>query len=290
MPSPGPAVPLLARARRHRVAVLAVAAVMATGAAAQSRPAPWLPDKRDEATVRAVWTQIDRKDCAEAARVLSEGVRSGYPHTLLLAGAMFEEGVCLKRSWPRALEQYERALAAGHPRAAARIASGYASDAAGPDRAAAVWWALGRMSLPPACRSAEAVKDDPDRFVAALREWPAGLLERCSYVVGVVGTVMGDLEFSSRAADHGLHGRVVVEYRPADDRVEVVDEDLRQAQPGGLASGDVVRDGASRAVRSAFANDIRSVVDRGRQRMTRPADFDPAWKLRLEFDVTYVAR
>jgi hypothetical protein len=277
-------------ARYRRVALVAVAAALTAGASAQPRQATWLPDRADETTVRSVWTYIEHKDCAEAARLLSEGVRAGRPLTMVLAGAMFEEGVCLRRSWPKALEQYERAHAAGHPRAAARIASGYATDAAGPDRAAALWWALGRIALPPACRSAEGLKDDPDRFVAALREWPAGLLERCSYVVGVVGTVTGDLEFSSRAAGHGLHGRVVVDYWPADDRVELVDQDLQQAQLGGLVSADVVRDGATRSVRSTFESDIRAVFDRGRQRMTRPTGLDPSWKLRLDFNFTYGVR
>jgi TPR repeat protein len=140
------------------------------------------PTEAEKAS-QAVVDAIAQRDCARAASQLNAGVAKGYPELMLLAGAMYEDGVCLKPSWERAISFYEKAAAAGRPEAVARIAAGYAAPAGGRDAAAALWWALeARTALPAACTQVVAVADDADRFVNASKAWPARQVGACVYV------------------------------------------------------------------------------------------------------------
>jgi hypothetical protein len=180
-----------------------------SGAPALASDGLWVVAPLDAEAVATIWTHIEHNDCPGAVKALNAGVAKRYPSTLLLAGAMFEDGVCLKPAWTKAEDFYQRAHNAGHPYAAAKLAAGYMSTAAGPDRAAALWWGLrGGLSLPVECMQVRPLIDDPDKFVAALRTWPAARFEGCSYVAAVVGMVMGDVEFSKRAAAQGLKGQL----------------------------------------------------------------------------------
>lgn len=273
---------LVAVARCGVALALAVSPLLA-GAAA------WVQQARDADAVSAVWTYIRHKDCPGAVRELNAGVARQYPGVLLLAGAMFEDGVCLKANWPKALDFYQRAHESGHPRAAARIASGFAAPVGGPDKAAALWWALrSGTALPGACRQAAPFVDDADRFVQALQSWPASTLDACAYVAGVITTIWGDMDFSSRAALYGIKGAVTLSYLPAQGRVDVATDRLEFVQLQGLVDGDAVRDRASGKFKSEFAQDVQAAADRALRRYARPAVLDESWKVDLLFTFEFV--
>lgn len=276
---------------RMALRVAAACGVAFAAAVAHADDKPWVVDKLDGEAVSTVWTYIEHKDCAGAAQALNAGVAKGFPSVLLLAGAMFEDGICLKSNWLEAADFYQRAHEAGHPRAASKLASGYMSAAAGPDKAAALWWALRRrLALPDTCRAPLPLLDDADKFVDALRAWPAGRLDACGYVAGVVGTIVGDLEFSRRAAAHGLKGVILARYAPAQGRIDINAEALEFIQIAGVTSGDDGRDRDSNVVKREFERDIRAAADRALERYARPRGIDPAWVLTMRFEFGYVLR
>jgi TPR repeat protein len=107
-----------------------------------------------EKAVQAVSAAMGRSDCVAAASALNAGLAKSHPEVWLLAGAMFEDGLCLKANWDRALNFYQRADGAGLPSAAARLAAGYATAAGGRDLAASLWWAARAKTALPAARAA----------------------------------------------------------------------------------------------------------------------------------------
>jgi hypothetical protein len=254
-------------------------------------PKAWIATQRDLDTVDNVWTYLRHKDCAGAARALESGAQAQLPSVLLMAGAMFEQGLCFKPNWERAAGYYERAHAAGHPKAAARIASGNASPAAGPDRAAALWWAQrGEQPMPEACVVDPALLDDPDKFVAALQKWPAPRVDACTYVAGVIGTVIGDTEFAAKASQFGLEGTLRLTFAPAAPTFEIVTERLAFVAPVGWTNGEVMRDRETRDVKKSFETEIRAATERALRRYPKPDAIDPSWRVELQFTYGYVLR
>jgi hypothetical protein len=259
-------------------------------AAAAAAAAPWVQTPRDREAVASVWTYIEAKDCPGAVRTLNAGVAQGQPSVLLLAGAMFETGICLKPNWERAVDFYQRADAAGHPRAASRLASGYAAPGAGLDKAAAIWWALkSGVALPAECRNVAPLVNDPDRFVAALKAWPASRVDACTYVAGVTSTIAGDIEFSSRASAFGLKGVVTVTFEPARELVDVETNAVEFIQLPGVTSGDVMLDRQSRSVRQEFERDLREAAARAVKRYPKPSGIESSWKVTQQFSFDYVS-
>ncbi|MFY8016487.1 MAG: hypothetical protein ACOVN9_00115, partial [Inhella sp.] len=53
--------------------------------------------------------QIESKNCAGAAQQLNEALANPSAEVLVLAGSMFENGICLKQSTERAARMYLRA-------------------------------------------------------------------------------------------------------------------------------------------------------------------------------------
>jgi hypothetical protein len=252
-------------------------------------PKPWTQTPRDRESVASVWVYLDAKDCAGAVRVLNEGVAKGHPTVMLMAGAMFESGICVKQNWDRAVNFYQRAEAQGHPSAGARLAAGFAAPVGGQDKAAALWWALkAGLMLPEACRSAEPLVSDADRFVADLRSWPAGLVDACSYVAGVMGSIRGDAEFSSRAAAFGMKGTVKLVFEPARGAIDVDTTSIEFIQLGGVVSGNTLLDRQSKDAKKEFERDLRRAADRALERFAMPGGINPSWKLTYAFIFDYV--
>jgi len=279
------------RANGLACALLALAFAFVPPARAQDSSKAWVATQRDLDTVDNVWTYLRHKDCAGAARALESGTQAQLPSVLLMAGAMFEQGTCFKPNWERAVGYYERAHAAGHPRAAARIASGSATSAAGPDRAAALWWAhRGRQAMPAECAVDAAALDDPDRFVATLRQWPLQRVDACTYVAGIVGTVVGDTEFAGKASQFGLEGTLRLVFKPASQAFEIVTEHLAFVPSSGWTSGELMRDRETRDVKQSFEKDIRETIERALRRYPKPDAIDPSWVVELRFVYGYVLR
>lgn len=267
-----------------RLGALALALACFATAGVGAEPPGWGPLPRDREAVASVWVYIDAKDCLGAVRTLNEGVAKGHPTVLLLAGAMFESGVCVRQSWDRAVDFYQRAHEAGHPAAGARLAAGYAAPSGGPDPGAAIWWALkSRLVLPQPCRIETSLIEDADRFVAALSRWPAGLVDACSYVAGLSGAIVGDVEYPSRAMKFGVKGEVKMLVEPASGGVVVDTQSVEFVQLQGAVNANTLVDRQSRSVKQEFEHDLRQAADRALKRFPRPNGVDPAWKLDYTF-------
>lgn len=234
--------------------------------------------------VRQVRLWIEAKECGHAVRELNAGLAKGYPELALLAGAMYEEGTCLKRDWNRAAGFYVQANEGGQRAARYRLASGYAAPAGGPDIAAALWWANQRgPQLVPACGVSEAAGTDPDRFVAELQTWQPARLQACNYAVGVISTLAGDMEYPEMARAFSLTGTVRVHFLPSIPRVDVKSTEAGELQFTGVDYAEVLIDRKGRSVTGAFQSNMRQLSDRALKRYPQPAGIDPALAAHVEF-------
>jgi hypothetical protein len=240
-----------------------------------------------ERAVQTVTAAMAQRDCTAAAAALNAGLAKSYPEVWLLAGAMFEDGLCLKANWDRAVDFYQRADKAGEPAGALRLAAGYATQTGGRDLAAALWWAArGKTPQPAACASAAGLAAEPDRFVAALKAWPAGQIDACAYAAAVMATVQSELVAKDLASSVGLEGRIRITFVPAEGRIDL-DDDLAAA--GGVAADAALRDAQARTTRIALQQQLRAVADRALKRHAKPAGVPVAWRVDSEY-VLRVAR
>jgi hypothetical protein len=240
-----------------------------------------------ERAVQAVSEAMVKRDCTAAAAALNAGLAKQHPEVWLLAGAMFEEGLCLKASWDRAVNFYQRADNAGQPAAALRLAAGYAAPVGSKDLAAALWWAArGKTPLPPACATVAPFANEPDRFVAALKAWPAGQLEACAYAAAVMATLQGELIGADLGSALGLEGRIRIAFVPAAGRIDIDDE---LAAAGGVSSDAAVREAQARTMRTALQQQLRAVADRALKRYAKPAAVPADWRVESTHTLT-VAR
>jgi TPR repeat protein len=243
-----------------------------------------------EKAVQGVLEAVTQRDCAAAATRLNAGLAKAYPEVVVLAGAMYEDGICLKPNWQRAVSLYERAVAAKHPGAAARLAAGYASAAGGHDLAASLWWALqARTAMPGACVQVAPLVGDPDKFVAALKAWPAGQLGHCVYMGAVMATVQAEIEAPGLAAAYGLEGKVRLSFVPEASRIDVSEDLSPAAVPTGVMSDATARERDLRAARTALSTYLRQLADRAVKRYDKPAGLPAGWRADAEH-VIQVAR
>jgi hypothetical protein len=234
-----------------------------------------------ERAVQAVTSAITRGDCVAAAAALNAGLAKQHPEVWLLAGAMFEDGLCLKANWERALNFYQRADNAGQPAAAFRLAGGYATPAGGRDLAASLWWAArAKTALPASCAQVTPLAGDPDRFIAALKTWPAGQLDACAYAGAVMSAVQGELAAPDLAANLGLEGTIRIVYVPAEARVEFSDD--LAAAGAGVVTDAATRDAEARATRTALQEQLRQTADRALKRHAKPAAVPAAWRVETQ--------
>lgn len=241
-------------------------------------------------TITGIRVSIEQRQCAQALGRLNDGLKARYPGVFLLAGALYEEGVCLKPSWERAEQMYQRAGEAGHPAAPLRLVAGLAD---GPrDVAAALWWAQQARSLPlpGACQVDDAARADPDRFVAALKGWPAQQVQGCLYAAAVVAMVAGYSEYPLLAAELGAVGRVEMSFWAGEGRFEFSTTDIEFRDTPGLLSGDNLRDRNTRAARRALEDSLRASAAQALKRYPRPAGVPADWLQKMAFDFTIKTR
>lgn len=213
---------------------------------------------------------------ARAVERLKEGLRKEYGEVELMAGTMYEHGVCVKRDWPRAVPFYVRAVEHGVREAADRLAAGYADPLNGPDMAAALWWATRGRRFPPASLGiSEGAAADPDRFVAELRSWAPERLVRYTYVVGVLSTVISELRYPELAQRYGLGGEVLVRFFPAVPRIEVRSGERHEYQLLGVYNVNVLRDRRARPVNNAFETLVEEIAARALKRYPQPPGLLP---------------
>lgn len=240
-----------------------------------------------EKTVQQVTDAIARRDCAAAVVTLNVGLGKRYLEVVTLAGALYEEGLCVKQNWDRAVGLYQRAANAGHPGVAARLAAGYASVAGGRDKAASVWWAVrAGTAAPPVCKPT-APADNPDRFVAALEGWPAGQLDACAYVAAVMATLQAEAEGegASLATAFGLVGRIRVVFIPRQDSIDIIDELTEGALTSVLSVDSVALQSERRTARKNFLMGLRLRADLALKRFEKPGALPADWRVEATFEI-----
>lgn len=256
---------------------LALAALAGPAAADRLEPGPEAVDN--------VLSLIRGGDCARAARELNAGLAGNYPEVNLLAGSMFDNGVCLKQDWNKAVHFYVKAYAGGQKAALYRLASGFAAPEHGPDMAAALWWASrekGQFGLS-SCTVSDGANDNPDRFVAELNTWPQARLASCNYMVGVMATLGGEIRYPEKALSFGLGGDFTLRFLPAVPRIDIKTGQTTEYAMLGLLDGTALSDRQSRHVTGSFEEELRQVAQRALKRYPQPAGIAPDSVAQMHF-------
>jgi hypothetical protein len=246
---------------------------------------------------KTVVKAIEARDCAAAVRELNAALAGGSTEALLFGGAMFEQGLCLKQNTERAARLYQRAAEAGAGDARSRLAALYASPAAGPDKGSAIWWGLqANLPLPKPCVVASEVHGNVDAFAQTLTAWPAGMLDACVHVTGVLAVL--DAEFVVRPATESASG-VAIDFRPAAGSLEAgstqVTQTLRDSSTrvteahsmtGVLQSGSAPSVEQQRAQQfqqelQALSKQVEAVGRDALVRFPKPTNVDKDWRIQL---------
>lgn len=179
-----------------------------------------VPAQAQRDVTRDLLAMIAQGHCDLAVKTLNARLAGAEPDVLVLAAAMFEEGICVRRSWQRAEELYLRADPERSREARLRLVAGYARPTAGPDVAAALWWASrGKPPILEYCRLSEPT-DDPEVFVSRLRSAPASKLNTCVYVQAFMSGLVADMEYPRASLAAGEEGTVTVTFRPSTGQME----------------------------------------------------------------------
>lgn len=262
--------------------VLAASATVANAAA----PSNILIKPNPNATLE-VRKHIDSGRCKAAIEELKPGLKARQPDLLLLAGSMYDEGICMAPDWNKAVAMYQLADEAGHPAAAARLIAGYAK--AGRDHGTALWWAAQRndQGRYPALCIPRADPANAEAFNTELERMPAQLFRGCVYLVGVSTELYSRVQFPPTALYHGLSGNVTMVFDAALGTInwnqDLLIEDERQ--PLGLR--DLAKEGLAnpRAIRRSL---LTYLEERGKFALAqyqRPeGELDPALVVTARFD------
>ncbi|MGX9216870.1 hypothetical protein ACWV27_00450 [Massilia varians] len=243
--------------------------------------------------VDAIRVSIAAQDCRQAVDRLKSGLKNEYPEVFLLAGSMYENGICVRRDWDRAVTFYVQAHDAGEKDGAARIAAGYADPANGADVAAALWWA---MKTPPfrsgACGMPKEATADPDRFVAELKTWPQARLAACNYVAGVLSTIAAEVKYPDQAVAHAIGGDVKLRFLPGIPRIDLQRGESREYEMVGWVMADTLRDRKTRRMANGFEAELSRVANRALQRYPHPGGIpaDTLIETTFTFGIQYQMR
>lgn len=243
-----------------------------------------LPPGKENAD--AVLYRIRAKDCPGAVARLNEGLAKSYPEVFLVAGTMYDNGICVKPDWKKAVHFYVRAYDGGNRDAASRLVAGFAAPEHGPDIGAALWWASRPNSgtVSSSCTVSAQAMNDPDKFVAELQGWSRQRLEACNYIAGVMATLGGEIRYPDKAANYNLGSKFTLRFLPAVPRIDIKDVEVIAYQPGGVSSGDMLRDRESNGIPRAFEDEIRRASDLALKRYPQPKGIDPAAAGEMSFD------
>ena len=240
--------------------------------------------RAERSSIDRVLVAVEGKDCARAVSRLNDGLADKYPGIYLLAGSMYEEGICLKPNWERAVQMYQRAEQLGHRGGLFKLVAGYAYRERDP--ALALWWAQQsqQLSLPGPCRIAEWVQKDAAALETTLRAWPPARLAACNYTAGVLATVAGDAEYPHAAISHALAGKVEMTFVPAAGTLAWRTLDVEERPLIGLINATAAADRTSRDAKASLETYMREVGERALRRFVRPASIDPDWRLTYVFE------
>jgi len=243
-----------------------------------------IKDRAADSALEDVQRYIAARDCEGAVSRLKGWLKQGEPKVYLLAGTMYDNGLCVKRDWAKAADFYVLAFEKGLPEAADRLAAGYAEPTNGPDVAAALWWARkGRSLKVSACRVSKDIGDDPEAFVTELGLWSPERLAQCNYIVGVLSTISAELSYPKSAAEAHVGGDVSVRFLPGQARIEVKQEGSQEYALLGWVDGDTFRDRWKPDVTGGFQKMLSELANRALARYPKAAGIPVDTK----FEVTY---
>lgn len=271
-----------------RASLLSLLALALALPAARAQVRNPLYQQSGEAIVDEVRHLIAARDCGAAVKQLKVGLEETRPEVALLAGSMYEHGVCVKRSWDHAVTFYVQAHAGGQAEAAERLAAGFADPAQGPDAAAALWWTLHSRVRPhfigdSGCAVGREAEQDPDRFVAALRSWDPARLAICNYIAGVVSAISADVKYPRRSQASAMRSEATLRFLPAVPRI-----DLKQGPDGefrlaGWRDGDAAREREAGPAAEGFEAVFRDAARRALRRYPQPAGIPAELQLQLRY-------
>jgi hypothetical protein len=271
------------RFRQRLLCFLVMLFVAAPGVAA-------IKDRAADSALEDVQRHIAARDCEGAVSRLKVWLKQGEPKVFLLAASMYDNGLCVKRDWSKAVDFYTVAFEKGLPEAADRLAAGYAEPANGPDVAAVLWWARkGRSLKVSGCKVAKDIADDPETFVTELGLWSPERLTQCNYIVGVLSTISAELSYPKVGSDFSVGGDVVVRFLPGQGRIEVKQGDSREYALLGWVDGDAVRDRWRPEVKNAFQKMLSELATRALARYPRPAGIpvDTKFEVMYSFSIVF---
>lgn len=228
--------------------------------------------------------RISASDCAGAVTRLNAGLEEGYPEVALLAGSMFENGVCLKRDWNKAVHFYVKAYDGGKKEAALRLAAGFAAPEHGPDMAAALWWASREKYN--TCTVPDAAMDDPDKFVAELRTWPQARLAQCNYIVGVTAMLNSEFRYPRNAVNYSLGGDFTARFWPAVPRIDIKSAETKEYSLLGVVDDHQLQARDSGAVRGSFESELRRAAQQALKHYPQPPGIPPDTSVDMRFSFT----
>lgn len=257
---------------------------MASATAAPTRDDPET-DRIAGQVVDSVRLSISAGNCDAAVYHLKGGLKANRPQVALLAGTMYETGLCVKRDWDTAVGYYALAYDGGLMKAAQRLAAGYADPANGPDMAAALWWGRQghglRLSY---CAVSKEASEDPDRFVAELDTWPASRLAACNYIVGVMSTVAAEVVFPERAGDFALGGNLDLRFVPSKPVFEVKMGEAQDYAMLGVLDGDALRFRHTKDKTGVFEKAVNDVATRALARYPQPPGIPATITLDMQYN------
>jgi hypothetical protein len=259
-------------------------AILGLMLAAQCGPA--CSAKMAEQIVSDVRIDIERGDCKAAAEVLDKGVVAHYPEVQLLAGSMYEGGVCLKANWDRAVHFYSLAFKAGQKPAAYRLAAGFAAPENGPDAASALWWASRVNLANGTCLPSEQNRDNSDSFLAEVKTWSDQRIATCAYLTGVMATIAGEVQHPIQPSHWSVGGVVLITFKPALPRIELTLNGTEHYLLADVYSADKLSEQNAPGIGSEFLQSVRAVADRALKRYPKPANVQadiPDQKLTMRF-------
>jgi hypothetical protein len=263
----------------HRLAISVLAAALLP------QPAIAAVDytEKDKKALESVLYPLEHNDCQAAIKALNQGLADKQHAMLLMAGSLYEQGICLKPDWERAANYYQRAHKAGYKAALPRLISGYAEK--NRDPAAALWW-LAKIAfpLPAPCTSANSLIDDPDAFVAALNKWPRQRLDACVYFGGVLQRISGEIEFPVGAQTQGVLGQASMVFDAANGTIHWTRGDAERIAVNRVAKP---LDGARSVFDDTILKHLNAVSQRTLKQFDRPDGIDATWIFKYEYTFDY---
>ena len=228
--------------------------------------------------------------CVPAVDALKAGLAAKKPEVMLLAGTMYDEGLCVKPNWDRAAAFYMRAQDFRQRFALERLVAGYARP--GRDNGMALYWAAqspAHMGLPRECVPAADPLKDPDGFASGIDKMPPAVFQSCVYTAGVVAQIFSETSYPPLALEWNVTGNILMVFDPAANTVDWQADTLNvpDTAPSGIRNGadDLVQN--PRAVKNSLVNYLKGKSDFALKRFARPSTWELDRTFRLKREIVF---